>query len=44
MIRAVRELGLLCGLYDTAEPDKSADVADLSRMSDSELRELVESG
>jgi len=44
MIRAVRELGLLCGLYDTAKPDKSADVADLSRMSDSELRELVESG
>jgi len=44
MIRAVRELGLLCGLYDAAEPAKTDGNVDLSRMSDAELRGLVESG
>lgn len=42
MIRAVRELGLLCGFYDSAEPAKSNESIDLSRMSDAELRELVD--
>jgi len=44
MIKAVRELGLLCGLYDTTEPSKSDGRVDMSGMSDAELRELVESG
>jgi len=41
MIRAVRELGLLCGLYDTTEPSKSDGRVDMSGMSDAELRELA---
>jgi len=44
MIRVVRELGLLCGLYDTTEPSKSDGRVDMSEMSDAELRGLVESG
>ncbi len=43
MIRAVRELGLLCGLYDTTEPAKSANSVDFSVMSDRALRELAAS-
>jgi len=41
MIRAVRELGLLCGLYDTTEPSKSDGRVDMSGMSDAELKRLI---
>jgi len=41
MIRAVRELGLLCGLYDAAEPSNNNGGVDLSSMSDRELERMI---
>jgi len=43
MIRAVRELGLLCGLYNHAETVEHEAPIDLNRLSDSELKKLVDS-
>ena len=43
MIRAVRELGLLCGLYGTTEPSKSDAGVDLMSMSDKELERIISS-